>query len=800
MQKFYSTLVTVATLAIVMFTNVCFSQTLELGILSSFEAYTGAGAITNSGEVTGDAGSNIGIISGSGFGVDYTGTIYENDSVTAQAKIDLLRVYIHLSDVFVTFPGTHAPDFGGGETITPGVYSIPGAGSIGGTITLDAGGNPDAFFIMKFEGAFTIGVGTEIILAGGTRAANVYWIAEGAISVGSDSVLGGTLLSHPGAVSLGTGCTIDGRILATEGALTIGAGSVAVVPEGDSTIPIKCLGLCSPNPAVDVLESISKYALFTSAGAVSNAASSGIVGDIGTNLGAVSGFGTSTQVGSTFSEDSVTAQAAIDLDFAYNQLVILENTELGHLPAFGSGEIVFPGVYYIGGAGSLAGTITLDAQEDENAIFVFKFNGAFATAAQSKVILINGARHCNVFWIAEGAASMGTFTFMKGTVLAHGGACTMGANGNLEGRMLSTAGAIGFSTGVIYNDTLCFGDDTPSSGGDQDVCSDGTANQTITATATSNSNVGIIIWYDAPTGGNLVEVPSQVGIGSVTYYAESFNGSYSSETRVAVSLIIRDCSVIIDAVADITTTVNGLIGGVTAALTLNDTLDEDPVVIGTNPGEVALTAISVPMPLSLNADGTVTIPPNTPTGDYIVEYEICEIDYLSNCDSTTATIVVLSQCFEPQIVGDEPADAEYSCSESLPAVPTVEFSDVLDDDLVITFSQTIEDLDCGEAVTRTWTATNFCGNSITVNQVLSSYDRSAPILIGIPEDTTLECDQAIPDAIVFAIDNCDYDLTVALTAVTTPLDCGYQFIRTWTTADECGNEASASQVITVEDT
>jgi hypothetical protein len=258
MQKFYSTLVTVATLAIVMFTNVCFSQTLELGILSSFEAYTGAGAITNSGEVTGDAGSNIGIISGSGFGVDYTGTIYENDSVTAQAKIDLLRVYIHLSDVFVTFPGTHAPDFGGGETITPGVYSIPGAGSIGGTITLDAGGNPDAFFIMKFEGAFTIGVGTEIILAGGTRAANVYWIAEGAISVGSDSVLGGTLLSHPGAVSLGTGCTIDGRILATEGALTIGAGSVAVVPEGDSTIPIKCLGLCSPNPAVDVLESISK--------------------------------------------------------------------------------------------------------------------------------------------------------------------------------------------------------------------------------------------------------------------------------------------------------------------------------------------------------------------------------------------------------------------------------------------------------------------------------------------------------------------------------------------------------------
>jgi hypothetical protein len=53
---------------------------------------------------------------------------------------------------------------------------------------------------------------------------------------------------------------------------------------------------------------------------------------------------------------------------------------------------------------------------------------------------------------------MGTFTFMKGTLIAHNGANTMGANGNLEGRMLSTTGAIGFSTGVIYTNTLCFED------------------------------------------------------------------------------------------------------------------------------------------------------------------------------------------------------------------------------------------------------------------------------------------------------------------------------------------------------
>jgi hypothetical protein len=62
----------------------------------------------------------------------------------------------------------------------------------------------------------------------------------------------------------------------------------------------------------------------------------------------------------------------------------------------------------------------------------------------------NGRRRCNVFWISEGAASIGSFSTIKGTVIANNGAATMGAGGNLEGRLLSTGGAIGFSTSVIY--------------------------------------------------------------------------------------------------------------------------------------------------------------------------------------------------------------------------------------------------------------------------------------------------------------------------------------------------------------
>jgi hypothetical protein len=106
--------------------------------------------------------------------------------------------------------------------------------------------------------------------------------------------------------------------------------------------------------------------------------------------------------------------------------------------------------------------------------------------------------------------------------------------------MLSTAGAITFSKSVIYQNILCFGDDTPISGGDQTVCSDGTTTQTLTATASANPNSpdGTISWYDAATAGNVVDPPSQVGVGTITYYAESFNGTYASDARTAVTLTI----------------------------------------------------------------------------------------------------------------------------------------------------------------------------------------------------------------------------------------------------------------------
>ncbi len=193
-----------------------------------------------------------------------------------------------------------------------------------------------------------------------------------------------------------------------------------------------------------------KFAVFTSAGVLSNTGTSTITGDIGTNIGDIIGFGAPTVViGSIDSGNAVTIQCAIDVQAAYNELFSTSPTVLGHAPTFGNGEILPVGVYSIGVAGSVVGDLTLDAAGDPDAIFIFQFGGALSIGDSTTLNLINGASACNVFWIAEGAISLGTITDMKGSLISNNGAVSMGAGGILEGRLFSTGGAASVSDALI---------------------------------------------------------------------------------------------------------------------------------------------------------------------------------------------------------------------------------------------------------------------------------------------------------------------------------------------------------------
>lgn len=463
------------------FFNTSFCQTpngiVNLGILESFEGYTGAGAITNGVGATwvGDAGTNSGVISGFGVPPYFIGNTYNANAITVQCRFDLLRLYIHLNDLFVDYPATHAPAFGDGEVLSPGVYSIPGAGSIGAILTLDGGGDPNAFFVIKFFGAMTVGAGARIDLTNGTESCNVFFVADGAISVATSANLKGALFSKFGAIGLGAEAELEGRMLTLEGAIVVGGGAKVSPPPCTSSIPIFCEDNCNAAPDVDVLGVLSNYALYTDLGDVSNTGTSGIDGNIGVNSGSISGFGSSIVIGSYHTADASTVQANIDLNNAYNLLMALPNTvpsdagvtpvvTLSHAAAFGNlspgGEVLHAGVYFINSAGSLGGRLVLDAQNNPDAIFVFKFAGAFSVAAQARITLNNGARHCNVFWIggagiSTGAISIGAGAVLKGTFLSHGGACGSGASVFLSGRQLSTGGAVVANSSIIYCNPTC---------------------------------------------------------------------------------------------------------------------------------------------------------------------------------------------------------------------------------------------------------------------------------------------------------------------------------------------------------
>jgi hypothetical protein len=148
------------------------------------------------------------------------------------------------------------------------------------------------------------------------------------------------------------------------------------------------------------------------------------------------------------------------------------------------------------------------------------------------------------------------------------------------------------------------------------------------------------------------------------------------------------------------------------------------------------------------------------------------------------------------IMNGLPANASVSCGD-MPVGGN--FAVLADDDcdasVSITSTLNDEQDGCNTIRTITWTATDDCGNSVSASRVFTSYDNEAPMLIGVPENTVLPIGASIPQAMVEAIDNCDFAPVITLEAVTTDNLCGETFTRTWTAYDACGNSTTATQTI-----
>jgi hypothetical protein len=187
------------------------------------------------------------------------------------------------------------------------------------------------------------------------------------------------------------------------------------------------------------LGTAANFVIFSSDGAVSNTGISQITGNVGSNTGSSTAFGNVN--GGMHDNDGVSAQCAADLLIAYN---FLDAATPNYFPAslLGNGQILTTGVYAIPEASTLNLNLILDAEGNANARFIFQIEGSLASSANAKVKLINGALACNVFWKVEGQIILATGTTMRGTMIANNAAITTYTGDTVEGRLMSTAGAI----------------------------------------------------------------------------------------------------------------------------------------------------------------------------------------------------------------------------------------------------------------------------------------------------------------------------------------------------------------------
>ena len=182
---------------------------------------------------------------------------------------------------------------------------------------------------------------------------------------------------------------------------------------------------------------------------VTNTGPTIVNGDLGVSPGsAVTGFPPGIVVGGTIhAADALAAEAQADTTIAYNNLAgqpcdtDLTGQDLG-------GLTLTAGVYCFSSSAQLTGTLTLDAQGDPNAVFVFQIGSTLTTASNSTIALINGASACNVFFQVGSSATVGTNTTFEGNILALT-SITLNTGASVSARALARNGAVTLDNNII---------------------------------------------------------------------------------------------------------------------------------------------------------------------------------------------------------------------------------------------------------------------------------------------------------------------------------------------------------------
>ncbi|WP_346386519.1 ice-binding family protein [Nocardioides sp.] len=209
------------------------------------------------------------------------------------------------------------------------------------------------------------------------------------------------------------------------------AGQLATVSTASAQVPTAPMAAAT---FVD-LGTAATYSILAGTSVANTGAGTVLAGDLGLSpSGAISGFPPGTLAGTIHDKDTAAETAQSDRADAYAAAAAQTG---GTAFAGDQGGVTFhPGLYSTAAAFSNTGTITLDADGDSNAVFVFQIGAALSSAALSKVVLTDGALANNVYWQVVGAISLGAGAKYVGTFLG-AGAIAFGDGASLKGRALT---------------------------------------------------------------------------------------------------------------------------------------------------------------------------------------------------------------------------------------------------------------------------------------------------------------------------------------------------------------------------
>ncbi|MDV7401194.1 hypothetical protein RZS08_57790, partial [Arthrospira platensis SPKY1] len=118
------------------------------------------------------------------------------------------------------------------------------------------------------------------------------------------------------------------------------------------------------------------------------------------------------------------------------------------------------------------------------------------------------------------------------------------------------------------------------------------------------------------------------------------------------------------------------------------------------------------------------------------------------------------------VLSAAPDDIVVQC-HLIPVPAVLTATDNCDPAVQIVFSELDSDYLCDNSytLTRTWTATDACGNSDVKVQIITVIDTTPPVLEDAPADITVQCHEVPVPADLEATDNCDDDVLVEVADV-----------------------------------